>query len=196
MMRALLFLSVVGAVIYGFLVITGVALSGGNTKDSLTIQAKPDHSADDRLSSWDSYLPSRSQGQNPQLATSQQPVTLPSQERSDPSQDSEVYRLALAASKNRKNREEASDDSLKSESPVVAPVPTQVAAESTTEPLTTKPPVRKSSKRSRSAKHGAVVAAADPWNGRWARHADRHRGFFGLFMFHPAPTAMSLGRRN
>ena len=87
MMRALLFLSIVGAIIYGFLVITGVALSGGNTKDSLTIQAKPDHSADDRLSSWDSYLPSRSQGQNPQLATSQQPVTLPSQERSDLSQD-------------------------------------------------------------------------------------------------------------
>src|SRR6476620_2383458 len=134
MMRALLFLSIVGAIIYGFLVITGNALSGGNTKD----QAKPDHSADDRLSSWDSYLPSRSQGQNPQLVTSQQPVTLPSQERSDPSQDSEVYRLALAASKNRQNREEVSGDSLKSESPVVAPVPTQVAAESTTEPLTTK----------------------------------------------------------
>ena len=193
MMRALLFLSIVGAIIYGFLVITGDALSGGNTKDGLTIQAKPDHSTDDRLSSWDSYLPSRSQGQNPQLATSQQPVTLPSQETSDPSQDSGVYRLALAASK---NRERASDDSLESESPVVAPAPVQVAAESTPEPLTTKPPVRKSSKRSRSAKHGAVVAAADPWNGRWARHADRHRGFFGLFMFHPAPTAMSLGRRN
>ena len=193
MMRALLFLSIVGAIIYGFLVITGDALSGGNTKDGLTIQAKPDHSTDDRLSSWDSYLPSRSQGQNPQLATSQQPVTLPSQETSDPSQDSGVYRLALAASK---NREGASDDSLESESPVVAPAPAQVAAESTPEPLTTKPPVRKSSKRSRSAKHGAVVAAADPWNDRGARHADRHRGFFGLFMFHPAPTAMSLGRRN
>ena len=191
MMRALLFLSIVGAIIYGFLVITGNALSGGNTKDGLTIQAKPDHSTDDRLSSWDSYLPSRSQGQNPQ--TSQQPVTLPSQETSDPSQDSGVYRLALAASK---NRERASDDSLESESPVVAPAPAQVAAETTTEPLATKPPVRKSSKRSRSAKHGAVVASADPWKDRWARHADRRRGFFGLFMFHPAPTAMSLGRRN
>src|SRR6476659_1239315 len=193
MMRALLFLSIVGAAIYGFLVITGDALSGGNTKVGLTIQAKPDHSADDRLSSWDSYLPSGSQSRNPQLASSQQPAALPSQERSDPSQNSEVYRLALAASK---NRERASDDNLESESPVVAPTPVQVAAESTTEPLTTKPSVRKSSKRSRSAKHGAVVAAADPWNGRWARHADRHRGFFGLFMFHPAPTAMSLGRRN
>ena len=182
MMRALLFLSIVGAIIYGFLVITGDALSGGNTKDGLTIQAKPDHSADDRLSSWDSYLPSRSQSRNPQLASSQQPA-----------ENSEVYRLALAASK---NREGASDDSLESESPVVAPAPVQVAAESTPEPLTTKPPVRKSSKRSRFAKHGAVVAAADPWNDRWARHADRHRGFFGLFMFHPAPTAMSLGRRN
>src|SRR6476469_7118866 len=123
MMRALLFLSIVGAIIYGFLVITGNALSGENTKDGLTIQAKPDHSADDRLSSWDSYLPSRSQGQNPQSATSQQPVTSPSQERSDPSQDSEVYRLALAASKNRENREETSDDSSKSESLVAAPAP-------------------------------------------------------------------------
>src|SRR6476661_7384309 len=191
MMRALLFLSIVGAIIYGFLVITGNALSGENTKDGLTIQAKPDHSADDRLSSWDSYLPSRSQSRNPQLASTQQPAALPSQ--ANPSQNSEVYRLALAASK---NREGASDDSLESESPVVAPAPAQVAAESTTEPLATKPPVRKSSKRSRSAKHGAVVAAADPWNDRGARHADRHRGFFGLFMFHPAPTAMSLGRRN
>jgi hypothetical protein len=193
MMRALLFLSIVGAIIYGFLVITGDALSGGNTKVGLTIQAKPDHPADDRLSSWDSYLSSRSPGQNPQLATSQEPVTLPSQGGSDPSQDSGVYRLALAASK---NRDRASDDSFESESPVVAPAPVQVLAESTPEPLTTSPPVRKSSKRSRSAKHGAVVAAADPWNDRWARHADRHRGFFGLFMFHPAPTAMSLGRRN
>src|SRR6476661_2495436 len=171
MMRALLFLSIVGAIIYGFLVITGVALSGGNTKDSLTIQAKPDHSADDRLSSWDSYLPSRSQSRNPQLASSQQPAALPSQ--ANPSQDSEVYRLALAASK---NREGASDDSLESESPVVAPAPAQVAAESTTEPLTTKPPVRKSIKRSRSAKPAVrdrvVVGNADPWNERWAGRAD------------------------
>jgi len=126
MMRALLFLSIVGAIIYGFLVITGNALSGENTKDGLTIQAKPDHSADDRLSSWDSYLPSRSQSRNPQLASSQQPAALPSQ--TNPSQDSEVYRLALTASK---NREGASDDSLESESPVVAPAPAQVAAEST-----------------------------------------------------------------
>ena len=129
MMRALLFLSIVGAIIYGFLVITGDALSGGNTKDGLTIQAKPDHSADDRLSSWDSYLPSRSQSRNPQLASSQQPAALPSQ--ANPSQNSEVYRLALAASK---NRERASDDSLESESPVVAPAPAQVAAESTLSP--------------------------------------------------------------
>jgi len=193
MMRALLFLGIAGAIIYGFLVITGSALSGGNTKDSLTIQAKPNHS-DDRLSSWDSYLPSRSQSRNPELASSQQPVTLPSQGTSGPSQDSGVYRLALAASK---NRDRASDDSLPVIAPASAevdPAPAQVAvaAESTNE-LTTKPPVRKSSKRSRSAKHGAVVAAADPWNGRWARPA-YHRGFFGLFMFHPAPRAMSLGR--
>ena len=116
MMRALLFLSIVGAAIYGFLVIAGHALSGGNTKDDLTIQAKADHS--DRLSSWDSYLPSRSQNRNPQSASSQQPAALPSQ--ANPSQDSEVYRLALAASK---NREGTSDDSLDSESPVVAPAP-------------------------------------------------------------------------
>src|SRR6476660_7544777 len=183
MMRALLFLSIVGAIIYGFLVITGDALSGGNTKVGLTIQAKPDHSADDRLSSWDSYLPSRSQSRNPQLASSQQPAALPSLARSEPSQNSEVYQLALAASKNRQG---ASDDSLKSESPVVAPTPAQVAAESTTEHLTTKPPVRKSIKRSRSAKRGVVVAA-NPWGGPWSRGVERRRGF-GLFMFRPFPN--------
>src|SRR5262249_20635135 len=140
MMRALLFLGIAGAIIYGFLVITGSALSGGNTKDSLIIQAKPNHS-DDRLSSWDSYLPSRSQSRNPELASSQHPVTLPSQGTSDPSQDSGVYRLALAASK---NRDRASDDSLPVVAPAPAqvPAPVQVAAESTNEPLTTKPPVR------------------------------------------------------
>jgi hypothetical protein len=184
MMRALLFLSIVGAAIYGFLVITGDALSGGNTSDGLTIQAKPDHSADDRLSSWGSHLPSRSQSRNPQLASSQQPATLPSQERSDPNQNSEQYRLAAP-----ENRERSSEsDGLKSESSIATPAPAQVAAESTTEPLTVAPPSQKSNKRHRSAKPAVrdrvVVGNADPWNERWARRADRRRGA-GLIMFHP-----------
>ena len=63
----------------------------------------------------------------------------------------------------------------------------QVATESTTEAPTVISP--KSNKRHRSAKHavhGVVVANADPWNARWARRADRRRGF-GLFMFRPLP---------
>jgi hypothetical protein len=74
-------------------------------------------------------------------------------------------------------------------SSIESPTPTQVATESTTEPLTVKPASPKSNKRHRSAKHavhGVVVANADPWNARWARRADRRRGF-GLFIFRPLP---------
>jgi hypothetical protein len=74
-------------------------------------------------------------------------------------------------------------------SSIESPTPTQVATESTTEPLTVKPASPKSNKRHRSAKHavhGVVIANADPWNARWARRADRRRGF-GLFMFRPVP---------
>ena len=70
---------------------------------------------------------------------------------------------------------------------IESPTPTQVATESTTEARTVISP--KSNKRHRSAKHavhGVAVANADPWNARWARRADRRRGF-GLFMFRPLP---------
>ena len=179
MMRALLLLSLVGAAIYGFLVVTEDALTDANSKGGVAIQTQQNRSADERLSSWDSYLPSRSQSQNPQLATSQQPAALPSQERNDPSQN------RLATSENSAGSSES--DGLTSGSSIAAPAPAQVAAESTTEPLGTKPPVRKSSKRSRSAKHGVVVATADPWNGRWPRRVERRRRF-GLFMFRPFPN--------
>ena len=81
MMRALLFLFIAGAVIYGFLVVTGDALSGGKSKDRVAIQSQPNHSADERLSSWDSYLPSRAHSQNPQSASAEQLAALSSQER-------------------------------------------------------------------------------------------------------------------
>ena len=68
----------------------------------------------------------------------------------------------------------------------------QVATETPNEqPTVIKPAIQKSSKRSRSAKAAArrrsvMIANADPWNDRWARRADRRRGF-GLFMFRPVP---------
>lgn len=174
MMRALLFLSLVGAAIYGFLVITGDALSGGNTKEGRTIQTQPNHSVDERLSSWGSYLPSRSTSQSPQLAASQQPDALASQESDDPSQNSGRYQVAVSG-----------NSVASSESEGVKPG-SGISGATLTEPLTTKPPARKSGKRSRSAKRGVMVANAEPWNGRWARRANRPRGF-GLFMFRPVP---------
>lgn len=186
-MRVLLFLSLVGAAIYGFLVITGDALSGGTTKDGRTIQTQPNHSVDERLSSWDSYLPSRSTSQSPQLA--KQSAGLRSQERDDPSQNSGQYQIAAS----RNNAGSSESEGVKPGSAIGRATPNHVAAESTTEPLATKPPIRKSSKRSRSAKRGVAVANADPWNGRWSRRAERRRGF-GLFMFHPVPGFMAQGR--
>ena len=77
-------------------------------------------------------------------------------------------------------------------SSIGGPTAAQVATETITEPPTvTKPTIQKSGKRSRSAKAAArrrsvMIANADPWNDRWARRADRRRGF-GLFMFRPVP---------
>ena len=175
MMRALLFLSLVGAAIYGFLVVTEDALTDSKSKNGLAIQTQHYRSADERLSSWGSYLPSQPKSQNPQLATSQQPAASPSQEN-ESGQNSEQYRLATSE-----------NVGLTPGPSIAAPGPAQVAAESTTEPLTTEPPVRKSSKRSRSARHSAALATADPWNGRWSRRIERRRGF-GLFMIRPFPN--------
>ena len=179
MMRAILFLSLVGAALYGFLVLTEDALTDTNSKQDGGIQAQAIHSADERLSSWGSYLPSRPESQNPQLAF-QQPATLPSREANDPSQNS--ARDQLAASEN--GAASVSDsDGEKPGSAISGAIPNQIVAEST-EPPATKPSVRKSSKKSRSAKRGVAVATADPWNGRWSRRAERRRGI-GLFVFRP-----------
>jgi hypothetical protein len=169
MVRALLLLSLVGAAIYGFLVFTEDALTDSKSKNGLAIQTPQNRSADERLSSWGSYLPSQAKSQNPQLATSQQP-------KNDPGQNSEQYRLATSE-----------NVGLTPGPSTAAPDPAPVTAESTNEPLTTEPPIRKSSKRSRSARHSAAVATADPWNGRWSRRVERRRGF-GLFMFRPFPN--------
>jgi hypothetical protein len=75
-------------------------------------------------------------------------------------------------------------------SSIGGPTAAQVATETPNEqPTVIKPAIQKSSKRSRSAKariRSVVIANADPWNDRWARRADRRRGF-GLFMFRPVP---------
>ena len=97
MMRTLLFLSLVGAAIYGFLVI-----SGGNTNENQTIQTQ-NHPVGERLSSWGSYL-APSPSQNPQLATSQRPAQTPPQLVDDASQNSErksgtEYQLAASENK-------------------------------------------------------------------------------------------------
>ena len=94
MMRALLFLCLVGAAIYGFLVFTEDALKDTDSKDRVAIQTQQTHSAVERLSSWGSYLPSRSQSQNPQLATSQ-PATLPSQYQPAASENSAGRQKAM-----------------------------------------------------------------------------------------------------
>ena len=68
MMRTLLFLSLVGAAIYGFLVV-----SGGNTNGETEAIQTQNHPVGERLSSWGSYL-AQSPSQNPQLATSSDPL--------------------------------------------------------------------------------------------------------------------------
>src|SRR6476619_5304874 len=192
-MRALLFLSLVGAAIYGFLVI-----SGGNTKESQTVQTQPNHSVDERLSSWGSYL-APSPSQNPQLATSQRPAQTPPQLVDDASQNSERKsgtESQLAASENKtpavgakpepvewakivlaaRMHSEASVSSptVEDRSSIGSSTPTQVATESTTEPQSAKPaPPNPSKLHHQSAKptvRGRVVVAnADHPFGNWAQ---------------------------
>jgi hypothetical protein len=152
MMRAIFFLSLVGAALYGFLVVTGDALTETNSKQGRGIQAQSNPSEGERLSSWDSNLPSRSQYQNPQLAS--QPATSPSQKGNGASHNS--ARAQMATPENRIASVET--EGAKPELATAGEIPNHVAAESTTEPLVTKPSVRKSSKRTRSARRGVAVA--------------------------------------
>ena len=164
MMRTLLFLSLVGAAIYGFLVI-----SGGNTNENQTIQTQ-NHPVGERLSSWGSYLP-QSPSQNPQLATSQRPAQTHSQLVDDASQNSERKsgtEYQLAASENKTpavgakpepaewakivlaaqmhSEASVSSPTVEDRSSIGSSTPTQVATESTTEPQSAKPAPPKANK--------------------------------------------------
>ena len=192
MMRTLLFLSLVGAAIYGFLVI-----SGGNTNENQTIQTQ-NHPVGERLSSWGSYL-AQSPSQNPQLATSQRPAQTHSQLVDDASQNSERKsgtEYQLAASENKApavgakpepaewakivlaaqmhSEASVSSPTVEDRSSIGSSTPTQVATESTTEPQSAKPAPPKASKlHHQSAKptvRGRVVVAnADHPFGNWAQ---------------------------
>ena len=187
MMRALLFLALVGAAIYGFLVITGDGLSGGTPKGGVAIQTQPNHTADERLSSWGSYLHSRPSSQNPQSPSSQK-FAASSQDGDEPSQNSGRDRMAAPGS----GATSSDRVGVKAASSIVSPPPVQVAEASVAEPLTSKRADRKSAKRNPSAKRKDVVNA-DPWNDRRARRADRRSGV-GLFMFRRAPRFAAQGR--
>jgi hypothetical protein len=238
MTRFLLFLSLIGAAIYGLLIYTHDVLTDEKAEKTYTEQAQPNHPVQ-HLSSWDSYLPDRSISQNSQSATSQTPTPLPPQS-DGPSQNSERNADQVATPENKATSSESGDpvelakvvlaaqthsqasvssptvrfyspgtelqvvrregiwfevsDPVTQEhgwvlaqylSSIESPTPTQVATESTTEPLTVKPASPKSNKRHRSA--GKIrafdrVARADKWN----RRTDRRRGF-GLFIFRPLP---------
>jgi hypothetical protein len=91
MTRVLLFLSLVGAAVYTLLIVTQDALPGGKADHTFAGQIQPNHQVVEHLSSWGTYLPSRSLTQNPQtpLATSQQAAPLPPQQSESPSQNSE-----------------------------------------------------------------------------------------------------------
>jgi hypothetical protein len=247
MTRLLLFLSLISAAIYALLIYTHDVLTDDKAEKTYAEQTQPNHPVS-HLSSWGSYLPDRSVGQNSQLATAQLSTSLPPRQSNEPRQNSErgadqpaasevkasssisdgaepepeLVKVVLAAQTHSQasvssptirfyrpgaelqvvRREgiwfEVSDPVTQERGWVLAQylssidsrTPTQVATESTAEPLTVKPASPKSNQRHRSAKPAIReldrVATADPWNPRWARRADRRRGF-GLFMFRPLP---------
>jgi len=171
--RTLLFLSLVGAAIYGFLVI-----SGRNTNENQTIQTQ-NHPLGERLSSWGSYL-AASPSQNPQLATSQRPAQTPplaASENTTPAISTkpdpvEWAKIVLAAQTH--IEAPASSPTVEDLSSIGSSTPPQVATESTTEPQSAKPAPPKANKlHHKSAKptvRGRVaVANADHPFGNWAQ---------------------------
>jgi hypothetical protein len=168
-MRTLLFLSLVGAAIYGFLVI-----SGGNTNENQTIQTQ-NHPVGERLSSWGSYL-APSPSQNPQLATSQRPAFAASENKAPAfgakPEPVEWAKIVLAA--RMQSEASVSSPTVEDRSSIGSSTPTQVATESTTEPQSAKPaPPNASKLHHQSAKptvRGRVVVAnADHPFGNWAQ---------------------------
>ena len=107
-MKGLLLLLSVGAAIYTLLVITHDVSPGDKAEDIFAAQTQPNQPDAQHLSSWGTYLPSRS-SQKPQapLAVSQEPAPLQqnaADEATDPSQNSErkpgaSYQLAASEAK-------------------------------------------------------------------------------------------------
>ena len=163
MLRTLLFLSLVGAAIYGFLVI-----SGGNTNENQTIKTQ-NHPVGERLSSWGSYL-APSPRQNPQLATSQRPAQTSPQLGDDASQNSE---RKSGTGVQMHSEASVSSPTVEDPSSVGSATPTQVATESTTEstaePQPAKPAPPKANKlHHQSAKPTGRSANAGHPFGNWA----------------------------
>ena len=99
MKEFLLLVGLVGAAIYAFLIFSHHALTDGKSENTRTGQAQPivpSAVPSAHLSSWDAYLPTRSQKQNPQVATAQ-PIPYPPQQSDDFGQ-SERGRLAASES--------------------------------------------------------------------------------------------------
>ena len=92
----LILVGLVGAAIYGVLIFTHDALTDGKTENTRIGQVQPIVPST-HLSSWDAYLPTRSQRQNPELATGQPTPAVP--EQSDDLSQSK--RGGLAASESR-----------------------------------------------------------------------------------------------
>ena len=95
MKQFLLFMGLVGAALYAFLVFTHNAITDGKSERIPVPQTQPNPPVPQRLSSWESHLPSRSQSQN-----SQPSAHLPAQQnvadelRRDPSQNWEQTNLS------------------------------------------------------------------------------------------------------
>ena len=103
MTRFLLFLSILGAAIYGLLIYTHDVLTDKMAEKTYTEQTHPNDPFQ-HLSSWGSYLPDRSISQNSQLATSQPSTPLPPQHKATSSESGdkepkpvELAKVVLAA---------------------------------------------------------------------------------------------------
>jgi hypothetical protein len=92
------------------------------------VQPRPSYSEVQFLSSWGSYLPSRSRSQNPRIATYQKPTATSGQEARDARENAAPYDAATSG-----NSAVGSDTESKSSPEMGGATPNQVAEETTTE---------------------------------------------------------------
>ena len=171
-MRGFLLLSVVGAILYGLLLVTGNDVPNHKTEDA-GARSTQHHRPERTLRSWGTNLPA--------LATQK-----PSVDWSRPVEQAAVGEDPFSVSEKKSTVDGAKQEQISTKPPSRTQAAIDSAGDELSKPKSTKPVVPRPKQRSRSAKPAPHLAdkfitRSELQRGRWARRDDRRRrsGLFG-----------------